>query len=136
MGVCWYCANKDLFCEKCRSFRKQAQPLLNQIKAATAVHYGISVADLVGGSRKRNVCYPRHLAMFIASKLMGRSSSEIGLAFGGRDHTTVLNALRSVEARMERDQTGELRGDMKKIIAGAQSLWAYEKWRRFSNFTP
>jgi len=68
---------------------------ISDIQTATAVRYGITVADLIGKARTRAACAPRFVAMRLARKLACHSLPEIGRAFGGRDHTTVLNALRT-----------------------------------------
>lgn len=69
------------------------------IKLAVAAHYGITVRDLVGHSRRRDMAHPRQLAMYLCRKLLGLSMPVIGRIFGGRDHTTVLHAVKCVEGR-------------------------------------
>jgi len=63
------------------------------IQAATAVRYGITVADLIGKDRIRDIAIPRFVAMRLSRKLTHHSLPFIGREFGGRDLTTVLNAM-------------------------------------------
>lgn len=76
------------------------------IKRAVAGAFGLTVADLEGRSCKRREAWPRQVAMYLARDMLGRSFPDLGARFGGRDHTTVLWAVRAVKARMARD--GEL----------------------------
>ena len=60
---------------------------------------GITVAQITGESRRAAIVKARHAAMYLAHRQFGKSSTQIGIAFGGRDHTTVIAAVRNVEAR-------------------------------------
>lgn len=68
-----------------------------------ARHFGLKVTDLQGKNRSKAVTYPRHLCMYLARQLCTQSLAEIGGYFGGRDHTTVLHANRSIERLAEKD---------------------------------
>ncbi|RME38136.1 MAG: hypothetical protein D6788_08025 [Planctomycetota bacterium] len=57
------------------------------------------MADLQGKKRIKAVSFPRHLCMYLARELTSQSLEEIGRYFGGRDHTTVLHATRSIARR-------------------------------------
>ena len=72
---------------------------ISDIQTATAVRYGITVADLIGKARTRDICVPRFVAMRLAHILTPHSMPFIGRAFGGRDLTTVLNAMRTKSVR-------------------------------------
>lgn len=74
-------------------------PTLRRIKNAVARHCGMTVADLVGPSRRRHFVQARGLAMYLARRLTSESLLSIGAAFGGRDHTTVLHGIRVVASR-------------------------------------
>lgn len=77
-------------------------------------YYKIKVADLLSKRRTRSVARPRQLAMCLAKELTNHSLPEIGDAFGGRDHTTVLHAYRTIKALLESDMSiGE---DYKNLI--------------------
>jgi chromosomal replication initiator protein len=85
------------------------QITLENIKKTTAEYYKIRVSDLLSKRRSRSVTRPRQIAMSLAKELTNHSLPEIGDAFGGRDHTTVLHACRKVaelrkeEKRIEED---------------------------------
>jgi chromosomal replication initiator protein len=69
---------------------------INNIQKTVAEYYKIRVSDLHAKSRSRQVARPRQVAMSLAKELTEHSLPEIGDAFGGRDHTTVLHACRKV----------------------------------------
>ena len=70
---------------------------VDQIQKAVAEHYGMQQADLLSERRARAVARPRQAAMWIAKQITTRSLPDIGRRFGGRDHTTVLHAVRRIE---------------------------------------
>jgi len=76
---------------------------INNIQKTVAEYYKIRVSDLHSKSRSRQVTRPRQIAMAIAKELTDRSLPEIGDAFGGRDHTTVLHACRKVHELISKD---------------------------------
>lgn len=76
---------------------------INNIQKTVAEYYKIRLSDLHSKSRVRQVARPRQVAMALAKELTERSLPEIGEAFGGRDHTTVLHACRKVIALAGRD---------------------------------
>jgi len=71
---------------------------VDMIQKATAEHYGLKQADLISERRARAVARPRQVAMWLAKQITTRSLPDIGRRFGGRDHTTVLHAVRRIEA--------------------------------------
>jgi chromosomal replication initiator protein len=70
---------------------------IENIKKVVAEYYKIKVADLMSKRRSRSVARPRQVAMALAKELTNKSLPEIGEAFGGRDHTTVLHACRKIK---------------------------------------
>ena len=74
------------------------------IMAAVAAEMGISRQELRSRDRRPAVVWARHLAMYLAREVTGASLPDIGRAFGGRNHTTVLHAVRRVQRESERDQ--------------------------------
>ena len=70
---------------------------IDNIQKTVASYYKIKVSDLLSKRRSRSITRPRQMAMSLAKKLTNHSLPEIGDAFGGRDHTTVLHACRKVE---------------------------------------
>jgi chromosomal replication initiator protein len=77
---------------------------VEDILRIVAKHYGVSRADLLSSRRTANVVRPRQIAMYLAKTLTLRSLPEIGRRFGGRDHTTVLHAVRKIEGLVQGDQ--------------------------------
>lgn len=74
---------------------------VDDIQRAVAKRYGVSVPDLVSKRRTQSVVRPRHVAMYLAKTLTTRSLPDIGRRFGGRDHSTVIHAVRKVTALIE-----------------------------------
>ena len=70
---------------------------IEEIQRRVAQHFDIRHADMVSARRARAVARPRQVAMYLAKQLTSRSLPEIGRRFGGRDHTTVMHAVRKVE---------------------------------------
>jgi chromosomal replication initiator protein len=76
---------------------------IEDIQRVVARQYNVSRADLLSSRRTANVVRPRQVAMYLAKVLTLRSLPEIGRRFGGRDHTTVLHAVRKIEALVGND---------------------------------
>ncbi len=70
---------------------------IEEIQKRVAEHFNIKVADMHSARRARAVARPRQVAMYLAKQLTTRSLPEIGRKFGGRDHTTVMHAVRKIE---------------------------------------
>jgi chromosomal replication initiator protein len=66
-------------------------------------HYNIRMTDMLSPRRARAVARPRQIAMYLSKMLTQRSLPDIGRKFGGRDHTTVLHAVRKIEQLCETD---------------------------------
>ena len=84
------------------------------IQKTAADYYQLRLADLLSKKRSRSIARPRQMAMALAKELTEHSLPEIGDAFGGRDHTTVLHACRTIREMRETD--GKLRQDWEKLI--------------------
>jgi chromosomal replication initiator protein len=88
---------------------------VENIQKTVADYYKVRVADLLSKRRSRSVARPRQVAMALAKELTSHSLPEIGDAFGGRDHTTVMHAckrikeLRDLEQRIQEDYSNLLR---------------------------
>ena len=82
---------------------REKQITLENIQKIVAEYYSIRVADLHSKRRNRQITRPRQLAMMLAKELTSKSLPDIGDAFGGRDHTTVLHACRKVKELIEED---------------------------------
>ena len=70
---------------------------IEDIQKRVAEHYNIRLADMHSPRRARSVARPRQVAMYLAKQLTTRSLPEIGRKFGGRDHTTVMHAVRKID---------------------------------------
>jgi chromosomal replication initiator protein len=70
---------------------------IDEIQRKVAEHYRLKMTDLLSARRAREVARPRQVAMYLAKKLTPRSLPEIGRRFGGRDHTTVMHAVKRIE---------------------------------------
>jgi chromosomal replication initiator protein len=87
---------------------------IDNIQKTVAEYYKIKVADLLSKRRSRSVARPRQLAMALAKELTNHSLPEIGDAFGGRDHTTVLHACRKI-AQL-REESHDIKEDYSNLI--------------------
>jgi chromosomal replication initiator protein len=76
---------------------------IEEIMKRTCEHYNLRMSDMTSARRTRSVARPRQMAMYLAKKLTPRSYPEIGRRFGGKDHTTVLYAVRKIEELIGRD---------------------------------
>jgi chromosomal replication initiator protein len=77
---------------------------IEDIQKRVAAHFNVRLADMFSERRSRSVARPRQIAMYLAKQLTQRSLPEIGRKFGGRDHTTVMHAVRKVEELRTQDQ--------------------------------
>ncbi len=87
---------------------------IDNIQRTVAAYYKIKVADLLSKRRNRSVARPRQLAMALSKELTNHSLPEIGDAFGGRDHTTVLYATRKVKSL--REEFHDIKEDYSNLI--------------------
>ena len=87
---------------------------IDNIQRVVADQYKLKISDLLSKRRSRSVARPRQVAMFIAKELTSHSLPEIGEAFGGRDHTTVLHACRKIRELEIVDK--ELKRDLKSLF--------------------
>jgi len=78
---------------------------VDQIQKAVCEFYGIRLQDIKARKRTKEVAIPRQVAMYICKKLTELSLSDIGKAFGGKDHATVIYACRQTEEKMEKDES-------------------------------
>lgn len=77
---------------------------VDQIQRKVAEHYDIRIADMTSKRRPANIAFPRQVAMYLARELTQSSLSEIGEAFGGRDHGTVLHACKLVKGKIATEE--------------------------------
>ncbi|MBN0067743.1 chromosomal replication initiator protein DnaA [Pseudomonas aeruginosa] len=87
---------------------------IDNIQRTVAEYYKIKISDLLSKRRSRSVARPRQVAMALSKELTNHSLPEIGVAFGGRDHTTVLHACRKIAQLRESD--ADIREDYKNLL--------------------
>ncbi|MCP5431631.1 MAG: chromosomal replication initiator protein DnaA [Alphaproteobacteria bacterium] len=75
------------------------------IQRNTAEYFGVTVADIVGKERTRNIVQARHVAMYLSRTLVHRSYPDLGNRFGGKDHTSVLFGVRKIRGLIETDRS-------------------------------
>jgi chromosomal replication initiator protein len=93
---------KDIFAD-----RRQSNISIEIIQRVTAEEFHLFPNDLKGKKRTQSIVYPRQLAMYIVRELTEYTTTEIGQAFGGRDHTTVMHACQKMEDRIRSDPSME-----------------------------
>lgn len=93
---------------------QERQVTIANIQRLVAEYYKIRLSDLNAKSRARNVARPRQMAMALAKELTSHSLPEIGDAFGGRDHTTVIHACKKISALMDEDP--HIREDYQNLL--------------------
>jgi chromosomal replication initiator protein len=90
---------KDLLQEEARN-----AITIDQIQKRVAEHFDVRLADMTSKRRPANIAFPRQIAMYFAREYTKASLCEIGQAFGGRDHGTVIHAHRKVKERVKSDE--------------------------------
>ncbi|MEX1111438.1 MAG: chromosomal replication initiator protein DnaA [Chthoniobacterales bacterium] len=78
---------------------------IDQVQRKVAEHYDVRLADMTSKRRPANIAFPRQVAMFISRRLTKSSLQDIGEAFGGRDHGTVIHACKTVQNRMDNQES-------------------------------
>jgi chromosomal replication initiator protein len=90
---------------------------IDNIQRLTAEYYNIKISDILSKRRSRTIARPRQMAMFLSKELTNHSLPEIGEAFGGRDHTTVLHACkRIVELKEHSTDVGEDYKNLSRLL--------------------
>jgi chromosomal replication initiator protein len=87
---------------------------IDDILRIVAKHYGVQRGDLLSSRRNQSIVRPRQVGMYLAKTLTSRSLPEIGRRFGGRDHTTVLHAIRKIEQLRQSD--GSLKDEIEVLM--------------------
>ena len=88
----------DLLADLLRASNRQIS--VDVIQKRVAAHYGVRVSEMFSARRARNIARPRQIAMYLAKNHTSLSYPEIGRQFGGRDHTTVMHAVKTIENLM------------------------------------
>ena len=77
---------------------------IDEIQRRVAEYFNVKMGDMLSARRARSVARPRQIAMYLSKQLTTRSLPEIGRKFGGRDHTTVMHAVRTIESLVSSDK--------------------------------
>jgi len=88
---------KDILIEKNKEIT------VEEIQKCVAAHYNVKVSDLKSAKRLKTLVIPRQIAMYIARQLTSSSYPEIGEKFGGKDHSTIIHAIKKIEKQLEED---------------------------------
>ncbi len=98
----------------------QVRPTVDKIQKATIAQFGISMDDLLSKRRARTIARPRQIAMYVCKKLTTRSLPDIGRRFGGRDHTTVIHAVKKIEELRASDPA--INSQVETLISSLKTL--------------
>jgi chromosomal replication initiator protein len=88
---------KDILVEKNRELT------VEEIQKTVAAHFSIKISDLKSAKRLKALVLPRQIAMYLSRILTSCSYPEIGERFGGKDHSTIIHAIKKIEKHMEED---------------------------------
>jgi chromosomal replication initiator protein len=83
---------------------QRGQPTMDDVMRVVTAQFGVKATDLQSRRRTNAIAHPRQIGMYLARRITRHSLEEIGGFFGGRDHTTVLHAVRKVEGDLKRDE--------------------------------
>ena len=109
-------ALKEIFDQK-----QHKQITADLIMRTVTDYYGLSMNEMTGATRKREITVPRQIAIYLTREMTGMSLPQIGVVFGGRDHTTVLHSYKTVEANLkENESMRALVEDIKRLVRNAQ----------------
>ena len=90
---------------------------IERIQKKVSSYYNLSLSDMTSSRRSINIARPRQIAMFLCKELTSYSYPEIGKAFGGKDHTTVLHAVKKIQSMIESDHNLKTHiSDLKEAI--------------------
>ena len=112
-------AKEAIGADPLQSGRGSQQPNIQAILDAVARFYDIKLTDLLGKRRHKSVALPRQVCMWLARRHTRHSLEEIGGYLGGRDHTTVMHAIRTVDTKQRADD--RLRADVERLQGLLQS---------------
>jgi len=90
----------------------QSAPSIDRVQEVVARRWGVTPEGLRSKARTKTLTIPRQVAMYLARDMLGMQLVEIGQAFGGRDHSTVIHSVDKVERQMVRDRTFKERVEM------------------------
>ena len=105
---------EDLLADLLDKEAESRKVTIDGIQKTVAEHFGLRVNDLTGSKRPKNIAEPRMIAMYLSREMTDHSLVEIGSAFGGRNHATVLHALSQVEKMTKASE------DTRRVISNLQ----------------
>ena len=108
---------EDLLQDLLRASDRRAT--IDQIQKKVAEHFNVKLSDMHSARRSRTIARPRQIAMYLAKNLTTRSLPEIGRKFGGRDHTTVIHAIKKIQELTKNDSN--LAEDIEILTRSLQS---------------
>jgi chromosomal replication initiator protein len=108
---------EDVLADMFRAGRKRVT--IDEIQRRVSDHFNIRAAEMVSARRARAVARPRQIAMYLSKQLTPRSLPEIGRRFGGRDHTTVIHAVKQIEKLRASDS--EIDSDVRTLLRSLES---------------
>ena len=100
-------------------------PTIDAIKRAAMQVFSVTKADLESPCKEQVVVYPRQISMYLCRMLTSKSFPQIGRGFGGRDHTTVLYAVRKIERRMAEDP--DIANDVERVAEALREMQASDR---------
>jgi chromosomal replication initiator protein len=98
--------------EEGAGYAGQPTPSIDRVQEVVARRWGVTPEGLRSKARTKTLTVPRQVAMYLARNMLGLQLVEIGQAFGGRDHSTVIHSVDKVERQMMRDRTFKERVEM------------------------
>jgi chromosomal replication initiator protein len=98
--------------EEASGYGNQSTPSIDRVQEVVARRWGVTPEGLRSKARTKTLTIPRQVAMYLARDMLGMQLVEIGQAFGGRDHSTVIHSVDKVERQMMRDRTFKERVEM------------------------
>jgi chromosomal replication initiation ATPase DnaA len=98
-------------------------PSIAKIKDAVCRRYGVTIGEIDSPQHDHKIVRPRHIAMYLAHRLSLKSLPEIGRHFGGRDHTTILNAKKKIaKLRAEDPDLAQELSELERALAPASAM--------------
>jgi chromosomal replication initiator protein len=94
--------------------KQDAAVSVDDVQRAVCEYFNIKLADLKSHRRHRSLAHPRMIAMYLCRQRLHTSYTELGERFGGKDHTTVISAVRKIESRID-SEDAELRQSIEAI---------------------
>ncbi len=88
---------------------------IQRIQQVVAEYYNITVQDMKSKKRNANIAFPRHVAVYLCRTMTDESLPKIGIQFGGRDHTTIMNSVERIEEELKENS------NLQKIVESIKS---------------